>query len=241
MIAASAVTGAPVHIVHLNSSCIRFVRDCLAMIEGARRRGLDVTTEAYPYGAGMTTISSALFNPGWRERRGIDYDAVELPETGERLTKARFDQLHTDPRSIMVLIHTNPDSVVDAAIESPLTMIASDGLPSHPRGAGTYARVLGRYVRNNRLSLIEALAKMSLMPALRLQSALPAAARKGRIQTGADADLVVFDPATIEDRSTYRAPLAPSVGIRHVLVLGTPVVDDGKIVEGVAPGQPLSR
>ena len=94
MIAASAVSGAPVHIVHINSSCIRFVRDCLTMIEGARARGLDVTTEAYPYGAGMTSIASALFNPGWRERRSIDYDAVEIPETGERLTKARFDALH---------------------------------------------------------------------------------------------------------------------------------------------------
>ena len=59
MIAASAVSGAPVHIVHINSSCIRFVRDCLTMIGGARARGLDVTTEAYPYGAGMTSIVDA--------------------------------------------------------------------------------------------------------------------------------------------------------------------------------------
>jgi N-acyl-D-aspartate/D-glutamate deacylase len=240
MIAASAVSGAPVHIVHLNSSCIRFVSDCLEMIVGARARGLDVTTEAYPYGAGMTTIASALFNPGWRERRGIDYDAIEMPETGERLTKQRFDLLHASPKPTFVLIHMNPDSIVDSAIASPLTMIASDGLASHPRIAGTYARVLARQVRAlKRVSLMDAIRKMSLMPAMRLEVSTPDARRKGRLQEGADADIAVFDPATVEDKATYRAPLTPSVGFKYVLVMGTPVVAEGKLVPGVAPGQAL--
>lgn len=241
MIAASAVSGAPVHIVHINSSCIRFVRDCLTMIEGARARGLDITTEAYPYGAGMTSIASALFNPGWRERRSISYDAVEIPETGERLTQARFDALHGSGKAVYVLIHMNPDSIVAVAATSPLTMIASDGLSSHPRQAGTYSRVLARYVREEKsLSLMDAIRKMSLLPAQRLQTVTASAQRKGRLQVGADADIVVFDPATIADKATYRAPLTPSVGMKHVLVRGTPVVRDGQVVEGATPGKAIT-
>ena len=241
MIAATAVSGAPVHIVHLNSSCGRLVRACLEMIEGARSRGLFVTTEAYPYGAGMTSIASALFNPGWNERRGIGYDAIELPETGERLTKARFDELHGAGRAVNVLIHTNPDSIVDVAITSPLTLIASDGLSSHPRNAGTYARVLARQVRERKsLTLIEAIRKMALMPAQVLERSTSAARAKGRIQAGADADIIVFDLERVQDQATYRQAGAPSVGMRHVLVAGVAVITDGKLVDGVAPGRAVT-
>jgi N-acyl-D-aspartate/D-glutamate deacylase len=241
MIAASAISGAPVHIVHINSSCLADAPTCLEMIAGARERGLDVTTEAYPYGAGMTSVASALFNPGWRERRGIDYSDVEIPETGERLTKQRFDALHGSATPQYVLIHMNPDSVVDAIITNPMVMIASDGLPSHPRGAGTYARILGKYVREQKsLTMLDAVRKMSLMPAQRLETITAAAKRKGRVQGGADADLVVFDPATIADQSTYRSPRTPSVGMKYVMVGGTLVVDQGALVPGAAPGQAVS-
>ena len=241
MIAASAISGAPVHIVHMNSMCMRFVRDCLTMIEGARARGLDVTTEAYPYGAGMTSIASAAFNPGWRERASIGYDAVEIPETGERLTQARFDALHASGKAVYVLMHLNPDSIVALAATSPLTMIASDGLPSDPRQAGTYSRVLARYVREEKsLSMMDAIRKMSLLPALRLETVTASAHRKGRLQEGADADIVVFDPATVADKATYRAPLTPSVGMKHVIVRGTPVVRDGQVVDGVSPGKAIT-
>jgi N-acyl-D-aspartate/D-glutamate deacylase len=90
VIGAAAITGAALHIVHINSTCARDAMECLAMVEGARARGLDVTTEAYPYVAGMTSINSALFNPGWREKLGISYGELVLPETGEHLTKSRF-------------------------------------------------------------------------------------------------------------------------------------------------------
>ena len=94
VIGAAAITGAALHIVHINSSCLRDSLECLAMVEGARARGLDVTTEAYPYIAGMTAVNSALFNPGWREKLGIDYGDLVLPDTGEHLTRQRFDELH---------------------------------------------------------------------------------------------------------------------------------------------------
>jgi len=241
IIAASAVSGAPAHIVHLNSSCLSLARQCLAMVEGARARGLAITTEGYPYGAGMPSIASAIFNPGWRERRGLDYSDIELPETGERLTKARFDALHAAAKPIYVLLHMNPDSIVDLVIESPLTLVASDGLPNHPRNTGTFARILSHYVRSRRsITLVEAIRKMSLMPAQVLAASTPAARRKGRLQEGADADIVVFDPAQVSDRSTYQAPWEASVGMRYVLVAGTPVVEDGRVVPGAAPGRPLT-
>jgi N-acyl-D-aspartate/D-glutamate deacylase len=240
VIGAAAVTGASLQVVHVNSSCLRDAPECLSLIAGARARGLDVTTEAYPYGAGMSAINSALFGPGWQQKMGIGYQDLELPETGERLTEESFQRLHASPEPRLVLIHLNPDEVVDAVMAHPLVMVASDGLPAHPRGAGTYARVLARYVREQqRLTLMDALRKMSLMPAQRLERSTPAARDKGRLQEGADADVVVFDPQTIADRATYRAPRQPSVGVRYLLVSGTVAVEDGKVVTGAAPGRAL--
>ena len=145
VIGAAAITGAPLHIVHINSSCLRDVLECLSMIEGARARGLDVTTEAYPYIAGMTFINSALFNPGWQEKGGgISYGDLVLPNTGEHLTQERFEELHNSSTPRTVLIFSNTQQVIDKVIPHPLVMIASDGFQGHPRNAGTYSRVLAQ-------------------------------------------------------------------------------------------------
>ena len=240
VIAAAAVSGAALHIVHLNSTCLRDSAECLSMVEGARARGLDVTTEAYPYIAGMTSINSALFNPGWQANGNISYNDLVLPETGEHLTKERFDELHNSATTRSVLIFSNTQEVVDQVIPHPLVMIASDGAEGHPRNAGTYARVLAQYVRDKRtLTLMDALRKMTLMPAQMLERSTPAARRKGRLQEGADADIVVFDASTISDRATFQKPMEPSVGVRLLLVGGTPVVEDGKIAADVFPGRAL--
>ena len=232
VIGAAAVTGAALQIVHVNSSCMTDAPECLDLVAGARARGLDVTTEAYPYLAGMTAINSALFDPGWQEKFGVSYDAVMLPNTGERLTKARFDELHASPKSQEVIIFLNRQEVVDAVIAHPLASIASDGELGHPRNAGTYCQILARYVRNLRtVSLMDAMRKMSLMPAQRLGTR-----HKGRIQEGADADIVVFDPAAVTDRATYEHPNEHSIGMRYVLVNGVPVIDKGAVVQGVYPG-----
>src|SRR5262245_11087918 len=244
VIAAAAISGASLHIVHINSSGLKDAPECLKLVEGARARGLDVTTEAYPYIAGMTAINSAIFNPGWREKFGIDYKDLQLVETDERLTKESFDRLHAATEPKLVLMYVNTDEMVDFVIPHPLVMIASDGHiekgKGHPRGSGTYSRILARYVRQQqRLTLMDALRKMSLMPARRLEVAAPAARRKGRIQVGADADIVVFDPRTITDRATYESPAEPSEGMRYVLVAGTLVVNEGRLADNVAPGKPL--
>ena len=245
VIAAAAVTGAPLHIVHINSSCLADAPECLRMIGGARARGLDVTVEGYPYGAGMTDLKSSVFNPGWQQKLGIGERDVAIPESGERLTAESFAKYRAAAGPRLVLIYSNPDAVVDAVITDPLTMIASDAVMQdgrgHPRAAGAFARVLARYVREQRsLTLLDAVRKMALMPARRLETGTGGGHRKGRVQVGADADLAVFDLASVADRATYAAPTVPAVGFKHVLVNGVPVVRDGRLLE-VTPGRGIVR
>jgi dihydroorotase len=142
----------------------------------------------------------------------------------------------------MVIAFSMKAETVDALVASPDVMIASDGMPFfeqkvHPRGAGTFARVLGRTVREQQaLALMTALRKMTWMPAQRLESFAPAFRDKGRVHVGADADLTLFDPARVIDRATFEDPWQPSAGIVHVLVSGVFVVRDEANVPGVAPG-----
>ncbi len=240
VIGAAAITGAPLHIVHINSTCLTDTFECLSLIEGARARGLDVTTEAYPYIAGFTAINSAIFNPGWREKLGIDYANLVLPNTGEHLTKERFEELHNSSAPQNVLVFANTQEMIDKTIPNPLIMIASDGAPGHPRNAGTYARVLSQYVREKKsITLMDAIRKMSLMPAEMLERSTLTGHRKGRLQEGADADLVVFDPETITDRATFDKPMEPSVGVHYLVVGGTILIDDAKLVPDVYPGRAL--
>src|SRR5271166_4843446 len=240
VIGASAISGASLHIVHINSTCLRDSLECLSLVAGARARGLDVTAEAYPYIAGMTTINSALFNPGWREKLGIEYSALQIPDTGERLTKERFEELHNSTKPQGVLMFANTQEVVDKVIPNPLVMIASDGAEGHPRNAGTYSRVLAEYVREKgSITLMDAMRKMSFMPAQMLEKSTPAGHAKGRLQEGADADIVVFNPQTITDRATYKAPMETSTGMQFVIVGGTVLIDQGKLVPNVFPGKAL--
>jgi N-acyl-D-aspartate/D-glutamate deacylase len=240
VIGAAAISGASLHIVHINSSCNSVGLECVSLVAGARARGLDITTEAYPYIAGMTAINSALFNPGWKEKLGVDYNALQPPDTGERLTKERFDELHAAPGNLTILIFTNTQEMVDAVIAEPLVMIASDGADGHPRNAGTFSRILARYVRERgSLTMMDAIRKMALMPAQRLEKSTLAARRKGRLQEGADADIVVFDPKIAADRATFAAPREPSVGMKYVIVGGTVLIDQGKLVANTFPGKPV--
>jgi dihydroorotase len=245
MIANATSLGASVHVVHIGSSGLGQVPIILDMIEGAQRSGVDITTEVYPYTGASTGIKAAIFDPGWRERFEVDYDAIEWVTTGERLTQESFDRYREEGG--MIIAHVIPEAVVDYAVAHPIVMIASDGLPfvegrAHPRGQGTFARILGRHVREKKaLTLMEALRKMSLMPARRLEAVVPAFARKGRIRVGTDADIVVFDPGTVLDIATFQEAAQFSAGIHHVMVGGTFVVRAGELVEGVAPGKGIRR
>jgi N-acyl-D-aspartate/D-glutamate deacylase len=230
-IAAAQAAGAALHIVHVNSSAGDQIDQFLATIQAARDAGQDVTTEAYPYGAGMTEIQSALFDDWstWPDER---FALHQLVRTGERLTRATFEQARRAGGT--VIIHGRSEAQTRAAVASPLAMIASDGFieggRGHPRTSGTFAKVLGKYVRDERaLTLMDALARMTVMPAQRLERRTPAMAAKGRVKVGADADVAIFDPLTVIDRATYEDASIPSAGIPYVIVGGEVVVDRGRL------------
>ncbi len=230
-IAAAAAAGAKLHIVHVNSSGGDDLDAFLTKIKGARDRGQDVSTEAYPYGAGMTMIQSALFDD-WKTWPDAKFALHQLVSTGERLTRKSFEAART--KGGTVIIHGRSEEQTRASIVSPLTMIASDGFiengRGHPRTSGTYSKVLGKYVRESGdLTLMAALGKMTIEPARRLEARVPPMAGKGRIRVGSDADLTIFDPATVLDRSTYEDATIPAAGIPYVIVGGKVVVDSGKV------------
>ena len=239
VIAGAAVTGASIHVVHITSMSLGQTGLALEMIDGARKHGLDITTEAYPYTAAQTSIESAMFDPGWQDRLSITYRDLQWVVTGERLTAEAFDRYRKSGGK--VILHAIPEEAVRQGIAYPGVMIASDGGlhegKGHPRSAGTYARVLRRYVREETaLPLMTAIEKMTLLPARRLEAVSPQMAQKGRIRLGADADIAVFDSARVTDKATFEQPDQFSEGIPYVMVNGVLVVRDGKLVEGVKPG-----
>ena len=203
---------------------------------------MDVTTEAYPYTAGASRIESAIYD-SWMDKTPADYQSLQWGATGERLTRETFLKYRKQGGS--VIAHLNTEERVRLAILSPLTIIASDGFDvregqGHPRSAATYSRVLAKYVREEKsLALMEALRKMTLMPAMVLEKRVPGMREKGRVRVGADADLTIFDPARIQDKASYEKPAVMSEGVRYVLIGGELVVKDGKVLDNVRAGKPI--
>jgi len=239
VIANAAITGAALHVVHSTSACGKSTATCLQMIEGAVKHGIDVTTEMYPYTASATRIESALYDGNWAERTGWKYSDLQWVATGERLTAETFATYRKQGGA--VISHTIPEEALRLGIASTFMMIASDGRltggKGHPRSAGTFSRVLGLYVREQKsIPLMEALRKMTVMPAQRLQASVPAMRNKGRIKVGADADLVMFDPNRVIDKATFENAGQYSEGIENVMVNGALVIRNGQFVEGIYPG-----
>ncbi len=242
VISDAVLTNAPLHIVHINSMTLGEIELAIEMVNTAQKRGFDITTELYPYTAASTDISSVLFNEGWQSRFGMSYNDLQWVTTGERLTEKTFKTYRKEGGT--VIMHMMKPAWIQAGISSAGTIIASDGMPyaklAHPRTAGTFSRVLGKYVReDNVLSLAEAINKITFLPAKRLEKIAPIMRFKGRIQVGADADITIFNPATIIDKATFEKGLKFSEGIRYVMVNGVFVVKKGKTVEDVFPGQPI--
>jgi dihydroorotase len=240
VIANATATGASLHIVHVNSSSLGKLPLVLEMIEGAQRRGLDITTEAYPYTAASTGLESAIFDPGWQESLDISYGDIQWQDSGERLNEQTFNAYRQSGG--VVIIHMMKPEWIELAMATPFVMVASDGMPyapgAHPRSAGTFSRLLGYYVREKGvLDLMTALKKITLMPAQRLEDIAPQMKDKGRIRVGADADITVFNAGTVIDTATFEEDLSFSEGIQHVLVNGTLVVRDGATVSGAMPGR----
>ena len=266
IVRAAAETGAHMHYCHINSTSHRHIDRVLGLVAQAQAAGSRVTTEAYPYGSGMTGIGAAFLAPERLGERGLTPSSLTYAPTGERVASAdRLRELRAaDPGGLVIIDLLSEDDPADQALlmrslTFPGAVVASDAMPltwtappgdpqawplpatafTHPRTAGTFSRALRLLAREGPLNLSQALAKCSLDPARLLQDRVPALRAKGRLQAGADADIVVFDPAAIADRASYRHSTRPSAGISHVLVNGAFVVRDGDIVAGARPGRPV--
>lgn len=268
LVSLAASTGAQMHISHLNSNSTRDIPIIAELIRGAQARGLPITTEAYPYAAGSTVVGAEIFRGNWRERMGgakaSDIEFGGKPYNDSTLTEAQAKT----PGSWIVVHFMRPDqsatdqALLDQAVLFPGGAIASDAMPwtsngktitenvwplpadafAHPRSAGTFTRFLRDYVRERqKVSLREGLRKVTLIPAQIIEASVPQMKQKGRLQVGKDADLVVFDLATVTDKATFTAPNAHSEGMRHVIVNGTPVIRAGALVLEALPGKPVRR
>jgi N-acyl-D-glutamate deacylase len=272
LIANAAVTGAHMHICHINSSSLKDIDDVLVMVNDAFDKNINITVGAYPWGAASTVVGAAMFSgEGWPERMGSTAHNFQLGL--KRMTEDELTYYQKNKPGTFIVWHFldegNPDdlALLDKSILHPKILIESDEmfwmemhpdgeitnyegnawpLPedafSHPRSNGTFAKILRSYVRERKLmTLSEAIRKMSLMPAQTMEAFVPQMKKKGRLQEGMDADIVVFDPETIADVGTYEKPNQPAVGVQSLLVNGVQVIDNGALLIDAAPGQAIRR
>jgi N-acyl-D-glutamate deacylase len=268
VVSLAAASGAHMHIHHLNSTSMRDIPRIAELLRGARGRGLRITTEAYPYGAGSTVVGAEIFRGNWRERLG-GATAGDIELAGVSFTDSTLAEAQAKTPGAWIVSHfLRPDrsaadqNYLDQSVLFPGGAIASDAMPwtskgqpvtgdvwplpedafAHPRSAGTYTRFLRDYVRERRkVTLQDGLRRMTLIPAQILDGSVPQMKRKGRVQVGADADLVAFDMASVSDRATYTQPNQTAVGMRYVIVNGTAVIRDGKLVRDALPGRAIRR
>ncbi len=271
LISLAAITGAHMHLCHINSTSLKDVRAILRLVENARLNGVRFTVGAYPYGAASTVVGAAMFSGDrWRERMGSTANNFQLGP--HRMTEDQLADYQKNSPGTFINWHFLDESkpedlaLLDQSILHPGVLIESDEmfwmlidgdkienyageawpLPenafSHPRSAGAFAKILRSYVRERKLmTLTEAIRKMSLMPAQTLEESVPQMKKKGRLRAGMDADIVIFDPETIADQATYENPNQPAVGVQYVLVNGIFAVRDGKLVLDANGGQPIRR
>lgn len=261
------LTGAAMHFCHINSSSWRHIAEVRRRIEAARAEGLRISTEAYPYGAGSTTIGAARYDPQTLQDTGLRVSDIYVTDEHRWIRDAEDLRAYRarSPASIAIFHFLNEAVEEDRALLAealtlPGAAIASDALPytvegrfigedvwpipdravAHPRAAGTFSRVVGNWVRDRKdLDLSEAIARASLFPARILETASPQFSRKGRLQEGMDADIVIFDPGQIRDRATYEMPHLPSEGVVHLIVNGEMLIFEGILDMQARPGRPL--
>ncbi|HEV2472905.1 MAG TPA: D-aminoacylase [Chthonomonadales bacterium] len=239
----------------------------LGLIKRANREGLNITADIYPYNFWESTIIVLIPTRDWSNRAAWKKGLAEVggashvllavytphpswagkniaqiaAETGQdaittiqQIVAATHGPGASGRETVLVTAMTEPD--VDKFIAYPRTMFCTDGGLhfSHPRGAGSYPRMLSRYVRQLHLLTFEqAVHKATGLPAWRFGFA-----DRGRIAAGYRADIVLFNPATVQDTSTVLHPESPPIGLPYVLVNGRIVLDNGRIT-GERPGMVL--
>jgi dihydroorotase len=245
IISVARKTGAAVHVDHINSTGGTFSMDrSIAMIEKARsEEGLDITACVYPYPFWATYLSSARFDPGWQKRFRITYEDLQISGTKERLDRESFDKNRRLGK--IAVAYAIPEDDVTRALKASFVMIGSDAIlepgdNNHPRAAGAFARTLAVYAREKgTIDLMEAIGKMTILPARRLEASSPAFRKKGRLKAGADADVVIFDPLRVKDTATVERPASHSIGIDYVIVNGVVVRTPEGLIKSKLPGRAI--
>jgi len=254
----------PLQISHIKLGTVGVwgrAREAVALFDQARAEGLDITADCYPYQAWHANIEVLVPNKEYTDPASVEKALADVggaanvsitdckahPDYVGRDLEAIAKAESTTPVEIFIRIvkdgtadvigHSMLEKDVHLFYEQPWVMVASDGgiASEHPRGAGTFPKVLGRYVREKRwLTLTEAIRKMTSLPARRLKLA-----DRGVIRKGMKADLVLFDPKTVVDRSTFEKPQELAQGIEAVFVNGEAVWEKGKS-PGARPGRVLT-
>ncbi|MFY9554264.1 MAG: D-aminoacylase [Blastocatellia bacterium] len=250
----------PVQISHIKLGTVGVwgqAEKAIDLINAARHSGVDVTADCYPYDAWSSTITVLIpsrrhYDPvsvkkGLDDVGGagnvlvtnckahIDFEGKTLEELSreQRVSPVDVYIKIVKDGGAGVVCRSMKESDIRNFYRQPWVMVASDGQAGgrHPRGAGTFPRVLGRFVRERQwLTLEEAVRKMTSAPASRL-----GLYDRGVIREGMKADLVILDPKRVTDRSTFKEPQLLPVGIERVFVNGETVWEEGKTT-GRLPG-----
>ena len=242
-------TGAKLHICHINANAMGNVAAWLKYIDEANARGADISSEIFPYTAGSTSIKADVFDRDWQKIFGITYGDVQWAETGEYFTKESWERIRRERPDSNLIHHYMKDEWLKIALRHPGVMVATDAMPAvnakvkaAPNGAGSYTRLLAKFVRDDKvLPLMDAVARSSYLPAKRLAEFAPAFKKKGRIQEGADADLLIFELNNLKDHATYTKPYQAATGWDHVIVNGKPVITAGKLIAATPGLQIINR
>lgn len=252
----------PLLLHHIPSNCLGLTKECLDLIDSARAKGQKVIGEFYPYQYAGTYVDADYNKPGFEERMGIQASDYKLAATGEPLTTEEFDRLRKEAPATDLLMYTMKPEYIEEAFTRPGVIVGSDGMPwiitdedgnklgftatfdtpygsanGHARGAGTHGRILRMVREEGKVSLMDAISKMSYEPALFLEDQVPQMKQRGRVQKGMAADITIFDPETVTDNSTPKIGenSLPSTGIPYVIVNGKVVVDDS-VVQNIPAG-----
>ncbi len=263
MMAPQAAYGGGLVVQHMTAQTLAVTPQALRLIDDARDKGIQVIAEIYPYDFGSTIAGADYLRPdNYQKNMGRDFKDIIEVSSMKPLDKARYEELVKTAPGTSVMFYNATEDTVNKALAHPNTVLGSDSYPytirnpggpaiawdtpfdgvnGHPRGAGAHARLL-RLVREKKVDipLIDGVSKMSYMIAKFLQdNGVAQMANKGRIQVGRDADITIFDPKTVKDNATMKDGGLPSTGIPYVVVNGTVVVKDSKVLKGVHPGQPV--
>ncbi len=256
LLANAAALDAPALACHFNNPGYNLVHELLVRM---REQGYNVWGEIYPYAAGATALNAVFLKPEmWVDTLGYKYEDTLLDTaTNEYFTRAKYEELVKKDPTRPVVLFKMPESAIINWLRLPGVSLVTDSMPmvpddnlswdtpydklpnAHPRGSGTYAKAI-RLARENNIPLMQIVAMSSYNSAAPLgKMGLKAMQERGRMQEGMVADITIFDPEKVTDNATYKKGTIPSTGIPYVVVSGTIVVKDSKVLKDVNPGQPI--